>query len=148
MFDLEPSSIVLFVLAISLVLFVTDRLRYDLIAVGVAVVLAATGCLTAEQAFAGFSSPAVMLIASMFVFGAAMKSSGVAERIGQSLLSSERGGEASLIVRSIGTSEPGDVHDLVVFRQRLQQMEVADLPTVVGGPGQIWGECQDSHGSL
>lgn len=100
----EPSTIVLCILAASLVLLVTDALRYDAIAVGVAFALAATGCLTPREAFSGFSSPAVMLVASMYVFGAALTRSGIAERLGQFVL---RGGEVSergLVVRVVLTS--------------------------------------------
>ena len=84
MFDSQ--AIVLATLAASLLLFVTDALRYDLIAVLVALVLAITGCLEPEQAFAGFSSPAIVLIASMYVYGHAISKWGVAEIIGQRLL--------------------------------------------------------------
>lgn len=99
--EFDPAHIVLAVLAISLVLFVTDALRYDLIAVGVAVALAATQCLTPEQAFAGFSSPAVMLVGSMYLFGAAMTRSGLAERIGRRALIDSGGGERGLVVRVV-----------------------------------------------
>ena len=99
--EFDPAHIVLAVLAISLVLFVTDALRYDLIALGVAVALAATQCLTPEQAFAGLASPAVMLVASMYVFGAAMTRSGLAERIGERVLADAGGGERGLVVRVV-----------------------------------------------
>jgi di/tricarboxylate transporter len=98
----EPATIVLITIAVSLLLFVTESVRYDLIAVGVAVALAATGVLSPKEAFAGFSSPAVMLIASMYVFGAALTRWGVAEALGARILV---GGpnmtELSLIIRVI-----------------------------------------------
>ncbi len=99
MLVLEHRAIVLATLVASLLLFVTDALRYDLVAVLVVLVLAATGCLTVEEAFAGFSSPAIVLIASMYVFGHAMTRCGVAERIGQRLLVRDGGGEAWLALR-------------------------------------------------
>ncbi len=96
MFPLSEAHIVLGVLAVSMVLFVTDALRYDLIAVGVALSLALTGCLTAEEALAGFSSEAVILIASMYIFGHAFNHSGVARSIGQRFLTGKS--EVSLIL--------------------------------------------------
>lgn len=99
--EFEPAHIVLATLAVSLVLFVTDALRYDLIALAVAVVLAATGVLSPEQSFAGLASPAVMLVASMYVFGAAMTRSGLAETIGQRFLASGTGGELGLTLRIV-----------------------------------------------
>lgn len=97
----EPSHIVLAILALSLVLFVTDLVRYDLIAVAVATALAATGVLTAEQAFAGFSSPAIMLIASMYVFGAAFTRWGLAEHLGSKTLGGPAPSELGLVLRVV-----------------------------------------------
>lgn len=100
----EPSTIVLGILAASLVLLVTDALRYDAIAVGVAFALAATGCLSPREAFGGFSSPAVMLVASMYVFGAALLRSGIAERVGHIVLQRGEASERSLVLRIVLTS--------------------------------------------
>ena len=61
MFPLAEPHLVLLILGVSMVLFVTDSLRYDLIAVGVVLALSLTGCLTAEEALEGFSSEAVIL---------------------------------------------------------------------------------------
>ncbi|MDA1263566.1 MAG: SLC13 family permease [Planctomycetota bacterium] len=93
--------IVLAILAASLVLFVTDALRYDLIAVGVLVTLVLTDCLDAEEALHGFSNEAVALIASMYVFGHAFARSGVAEAIGNRFLGSGPGAqsETSIVIR-------------------------------------------------
>ena len=99
--EFDPAHIVLATLAVSLVLFVTDALRYDLIALSVAVALAATQVLSPEQAFAGLASPAVMLVGAMYVFGAAMTRSGLAERIGERFLATASGGETALIVRIV-----------------------------------------------
>ncbi len=101
MVPFDPASIVLATLLLSLVLFLTDKVRYDLIALGVVVVLAGSGVLTPGEAFAGFASPAVMMIAAMYVFGAAMTRWGVAELIGQRLLTTSTGGETALVFRVV-----------------------------------------------
>jgi len=75
----DPAVIVLATLALSLILFVTDALRYEIVAVLVVLVLALTGCLSTTDAFASFASPALVLIASMYVFGHAFERWGVAE---------------------------------------------------------------------
>lgn len=99
-FNLDPpAAIVLATLLVSLVLFVTDALRYDLIALLVVIVLVGTRCLTPNEAYAGFASNAVVLIAAMFVFSAAIRRWGVAEAIGQRLLAGSSGGERSFTVR-------------------------------------------------
>ena len=82
----EPQSIVLATLVASLLLFATDALRYDLIAVLVVLLLAASGVLTPQEAFSGFSSPAVVLVASMFLFAHAMGRWGLASHLGHLFL--------------------------------------------------------------
>lgn len=96
---LEPQIIVLATLLVSVVLFVTDAMRYDLIAIGVVLVLAITGVLTPDQAFSGFSSEAIVVIASMYVFGRATARWGIAEYIAEKLLLSGRQSEAGTIMR-------------------------------------------------
>lgn len=99
MFGLEEPYVVLAILAGSLVLFVTDALRYDLVAVGVVLALILTGCLETGEALRGFSSQAVALIASMYVFGHAFTRSGVAEALGNRVLRGDSGGEVRLVFR-------------------------------------------------
>lgn len=96
---LDPELIVLATLAGSLILFVTDALRYDLVAMLVVLALAATGCLTPKEAFEGFSSPAVMLVAAMYVFATAVQRTGVTEFIGGRLLGGKAPSEARLAFR-------------------------------------------------
>ena len=91
--------IVLAILAASLVLFVTDALRYDLIALGVVVALVFTGCLTAEEALHGFGNEAVVLIASMYLFGHAFTRSGVAEYISRRFLGGSTASETTIVLR-------------------------------------------------
>jgi di/tricarboxylate transporter len=91
--DFEP-AVVLATLIACLVLFVTDALRYELVALLAVVALAVTGCLTTEQAFAGFGAPATVTVASMYVFAEAVTRWGVAQAIGQRLILSRPRSEA------------------------------------------------------
>ena len=85
--DLSPDQlIVLATLVASLALFITDKLRYDVVALLVVVSLATTGVLSPREAYAGFASPAVVLVASMYVFGFSVSKWGLAEELGQRLL--------------------------------------------------------------
>ncbi len=93
------SYIVLAILAVSLVLLVTDALRYDLIALGVVVALVFTGCLTSGEALHGFGNEAVALIASMYIFGHAFTSSGVAEMLSNRFLGGGGQSETVLALR-------------------------------------------------
>ncbi len=96
---IDPQIIVLAVLIASVVLFVSDAMRYDLIAILVAWVLAVTNCLTPEEAFAGFASEAIVVIASMYVFGRATARWGIAELISQRLIMRARTTESPLVLR-------------------------------------------------
>jgi solute carrier family 13 (sodium-dependent dicarboxylate transporter), member 2/3/5 len=73
---------VLAVLAVTLTLFIGNRLRLDLIAVLSLLALTLGGIITTEQALAGFSDPVVVMIAGLFVVGAAMFRTGVADSVG------------------------------------------------------------------
>ncbi|MFT5478959.1 MAG: di/tricarboxylate transporter, partial [Planctomycetota bacterium] len=91
--------IVLATLVGSLLLFLTDLLRYEVVAILVVVVLALTGSLSPEDAFEGFSSPAVVVIASMYLFGHAFSRTGVAEAISNRFIKGHEGGEVGLMLR-------------------------------------------------
>ncbi len=97
--SIDPQFLVLATLALSLVLFVTDALRYDLVAVLVVLILAATGVLETKEAFRGFADPAVILVGSMYVFAAAVSRTGVTEFISSKLLSGTSNSEGRLAFR-------------------------------------------------
>ena len=74
------------ILAIALVLFLTDKLPADLVALLVAVALGVTGILTPQETFSGFSRSAVITIMAIFILAEALRRSGVAEQVGNVLL--------------------------------------------------------------
>jgi di/tricarboxylate transporter len=90
--------IVLAILVGAIVLFVTGWLRMDLTALLVLAALAITGLVTPTEALAGFSSPAVITVAAMFVISAALARTGVAALLGRQVLRMAGTGEASLLV--------------------------------------------------
>ncbi len=85
----------------SLIAFLTDRVRFDVVAILVVLVLALTGTLRVEEAFAGFSSPAVILVASMYAFSAAVGRNGIAEMLSERLLGGGTSGERWLVLRVV-----------------------------------------------
>ncbi|MEL6713356.1 MAG: SLC13 family permease [Planctomycetota bacterium] len=99
----DPAHIVLATLVVSFVLFVSDAVRYEVVALGVVVTLVLTGVLDVEAGFGGFSSSAVVLIAAMYVFGHAFTKSGLAEGLGRRILGS-RGGEAWIVLKMTALS--------------------------------------------
>ncbi|MEQ8677208.1 MAG: SLC13 family permease [Aggregatilineales bacterium] len=78
--------IVLAILAVAILLFVTDWLRVDVVALGVVIALMLTEILTPTEAIAGFSSSAVLTIAALFIVGGAVLQTGLAGVIGQRIL--------------------------------------------------------------
>ncbi|WP_223846160.1 SLC13 family permease [Wenzhouxiangella sp. AB-CW3] len=75
--------IVLVILGLTLALFVSNRLRLDLVAVMALLALVFAGVISTEEALAGFSDPVVLMIAGLFVVGAALFKTGVADAMGR-----------------------------------------------------------------
>lgn len=90
--------ITLAILGIAIVLFVTERLRVDVVALGVVVALMLTEILSPAQAIAGFSSNAVISIAALFIVGGAVLQTGLAGMIGRRILAIAGTNETRLIV--------------------------------------------------
>lgn len=78
--------IVLAILATAIFLFITEWVRVDVVALGVVVVLMLTGILTPEEAISGFSNPAVLTIAALFIIGGGVMQTGLAGSIGQRII--------------------------------------------------------------
>jgi len=70
------------ILTAAIVLFLTERIRNDLVAVLIVVALYATGLLKASEALAGFSSEPAIVIAGIFVLSEAMYQTGLSDSIG------------------------------------------------------------------
>jgi di/tricarboxylate transporter len=97
----DPQSIVLATLAASLILFLTDALRHDAVAILVVLVLAGTGTLDHEEAFSNFAHEAVILVASMYAFAAAVSRTGLTDVLCDKLLATKSQSEASLAFRMV-----------------------------------------------
>ena len=77
---------VFLLLLTTIILFVSDRLRLDVVAVMVILALMLSGLLSAKEALAGFGDPVVLLIAGLFVVGEGLFRTGVAFAIGNWLM--------------------------------------------------------------
>ena len=89
-------------LGVMVYLFLTEKLSVDLTAALGLVILLFLGYLTPEEAFTGFMSPAVITMASVFVVGAALLETGMADAIG------------GRIHRLVGNSEVGLIVTLML----------------------------------
>jgi len=79
-------ALTLTILACAVVLFITERLRVDVIALLVLVALALTGLVSPTEALSGFSNPAVVTVWAMFILSGGLSTTGVANLIGRQIL--------------------------------------------------------------
>ncbi len=89
--------LVLGILGISLVLFVTEWIRMDLVSLMVLCSLALTGLVTPVEAVAGFSNPAVITVWAMFILSEGLSRAGFADSISRTMLRIAGHGEARMI---------------------------------------------------
>ena len=79
-------AIVLGVLIVSLILFISEIIRMDLVALLVLGALAVFGIVNADQAFAGFSNSAVITVWAMFILSEGLTRTGIADVIGRQVM--------------------------------------------------------------
>ncbi|MFN2159414.1 MAG: SLC13 family permease [Anaerolineales bacterium] len=82
----------------ALVLFATEKLRVDLIALLVLVFVSVTGLVSPEEVFLGFANPAVITIWAVYIVSGGLFKTGVADMIGSLILRVSGASEARLIV--------------------------------------------------
>jgi di/tricarboxylate transporter len=90
-------GLVLLILALAVTLFVTERLRVDIVALLVLGSLALTGLVTPTEALSGFSNPAVVTVWAVFILGGGLSRTGVANIVGRYVLRLAGTGEVRLI---------------------------------------------------
>ena len=90
---MDPAIITLIVLAVVAVLFVTELIPLAITAMAAPIALGCLGVLKPNEVFSGLSNSTVVLFAGMFVVGAAMLESGLAQTIG------------NWVVKKVGTKE-------------------------------------------
>ncbi len=81
-----PQWIIFGTLLLTLVLFVTGRWRFDVVALLALMIVVVTGLVPVERAFSGFSNPAVITVAAVLVISRSLQNSGVVSLIGERLM--------------------------------------------------------------
>lgn len=95
---MSDAAIVYLVLAAVVALFIWNKLPVEVVAVGSALTLAATGVLSLDQALAGFGDTTVLFIASLFVVSEGIDSTGVTTWAGQQLIDRAGASRSRLII--------------------------------------------------
>ena len=76
-------SLVLMILGIAITLFISNRIRVDLVGLLVLGGLALSGLVTPTQALSGFSNPAVVTVWAVLILSGGLARTGVASNIGR-----------------------------------------------------------------
>ena len=90
---MEPSTIALIILAITIILFATGKIPLAVTAVASALAMGIFGVIPFTKAFAGFSNDVTMMVMGSIVIGEALFETGVAQKMG------------TAIIKMVGTNE-------------------------------------------
>ena len=102
---MNPNLVItLVILATAIILFLSERLSVDLIALLVLVALGLSRILTPQEVFSGLSDTAVITIIAIFILAYSLEITGVADWMGDLVLRLAGKGEARLIAALMGTA--------------------------------------------
>lgn len=96
--DSSSQFISLLTLGLAVLLLVSGKLRNDVVAILVILMLTLGGVLPPAEALSGFSSPVVIIIACMFVVGKAITHTGIAQNVGGIILKYGGTSETRLLI--------------------------------------------------
>ncbi len=123
---MSPAVITLIVLGIVALLFVTELVPLAITAMGGAIVLGIIGIIPMKEVFSGLSNSTVVLFAGMFIIGASMFHTGLAQKLGES------------VVRVVGKSENGLMAGTMVIAALISSVSsntgttAALMPVIIG----------------
>lgn len=101
---MSPAVQTLIVLAIMAVFFVTEIIPLAITSLGGAIALALMGIISSQEAFSGLSDSTVVLFAGMFVVGGALFYTGLAQKIGEAVVSKAGTSENGLMLAIMGVT--------------------------------------------
>ena len=97
-------QLVLGLVFFTMVMFLFDRIRADVVALVVLVVLGLTGLIAPEDLFGGLSSDAVMNVIATMILGAGLDRTGALNRLASWLLRRANGVEKRLLLLASGVA--------------------------------------------
>ena len=95
--------ITLALLGAAILFFVTEWLSVDLVALGLVISLMVTGILSPEEALAGFSSPIVITVATLFIVGGSVMETGLADSVSNKIIQFAGKSKSRLLVLIMST---------------------------------------------
>ena len=126
-------ALVLGILAISLILFVSEVIRMDLVALLVLGALAVTGLVSGTEAFSGFSNSAVITVWAMFILSEGLTRTGIANIIGNQVLR-VAGRREVLFSPAYGQQDAAELADWILQDQLPVRFQV-QLHKILWGDG-------------
>ncbi|WP_017531512.1 SLC13 family permease, partial [Pelosinus sp. HCF1] len=123
---MSPAIITLIVLGIVALLFVTEAIPLAIAAMGGAIALGILGVIPITQVFSGLSNSTVILFAGMFVIGGSMFHTGLAQKMGET------------VVKYAGKSENGLMFAVMLITAVLSAVSsntgttAALMPVIIG----------------
>lgn len=91
-------TITLIILAATITLFISGRIRADIVAPAALTLLILLGVLTPEEALAGFSNPVIIMMVGLFVVGGAVLQTGLAKLVSQRILAIAHGSDTLMFL--------------------------------------------------
>ncbi|MBC7754238.1 MAG: anion permease, partial [Moraxellaceae bacterium] len=81
---MDSSQIIfLGIMLVSVILFMSEYLRVDVVAILIILALSLTGLIDVKEAFSGFSSEPAIIVAAVFILSAGLSLTGVTDAIGR-----------------------------------------------------------------
>lgn len=96
--------IVLGLVGLTMVLFMFERIRPDLVALTILVLLGLTGLVPGEELFSGFSGNAVISVIATMILGAGLDRTGALNRLAAWLMRRAKGAETRLLLLTTGVA--------------------------------------------
>jgi di/tricarboxylate transporter len=94
-------AIIMAIIVVAMALFISDRWRFDVIALGTLVAGVLAGVVPQDRAFSGFSDPAVITVVAVLIISRALAGSGVVDLIATRITSIAHGQVSQIVTLSV-----------------------------------------------
>ena len=101
---MEQSTVALIITIITIALFISEKIPMAVVAILSMVAMAMSGCITYSEAFAGFSSTAVLMMIGIGIMGKALMVTGFSEKIGQAFMRINNMTEKKFLILVVASS--------------------------------------------
>lgn len=79
-------ALVIGLLVVAIILFATEKFSVDIVTIGLILILSLSGIITPKEAFAGFSSDFIIILASIFIISGALAETGLLDKVGSQMI--------------------------------------------------------------